>query len=346
MNQGDNRQADIVEPMTTSYVSESASPHRVDRPARLSGAMIVNPYSSGMTSKREREIVLTLREHMDLEVRRTERGGHAPKLAQELIESGHLDVLIACGGDGTANEVLNGMDLSDGSASSRPRFAILPAGGTNVLARSVGLPNHPIKATRALAKSIVDGTRRRINLAVVDERVFMFAAGVGLDAEVVKRIEQRRSGRRPSDAAHVAAILGIYATSRWVLEDRMTITVDGHSDPIRSAMVLVGNTTPMTYMGRTPLHFMPDCTLEGGLDLVAPHRVNALFAIRNAAQAMGVGRKKERLVKGTALQRFHDVSGFTIECDEPQPVQVDGEFIGDRTHIRFGLLRDAIDLVA
>ncbi len=343
--------------MTTSSVQDTSA--STDAPAatpdgertaiepgrRMRAAMVVNPYSSGMTSRRERAIVSKLRESMDVDVRRTERGGHAPHIARELVEAGELDVIIACGGDGTANEVLNGMSLGDGTAAERPAFAILPAGGTNVLARSVGLPNHPLRAVSRLAESIVGLRTRRINLATVDERVFMFAAGVGLDAEVVKRMEQRRSGRRPSDMAHLATIVGIYATSRWAIGDRMTVQVDGETEELRSALVLVGNTTPMTYMGRVPLHFMPDCTLEGGLDFVAPHRVNALFAIRNAAQAMGMGRSSELLASADKLQRHHDVRGLTITCDEPQPVQVDGEFIGDRTHIRFGLLEQSIDLV-
>ena len=339
--------------MTTSSVQDTdaatsepaGETSRAPEGRRPRAAMIVNPYSSGMTSRREREIVSRLRESMDVDVRRTERGGHAPHIARELVEAGELDVVIACGGDGTANEVLNGMSLGDHTAAERPAFAIVPAGGTNVLARSLGMPNHPVRAAHGLVDAIIGLRTRRINLATVDERVFMFAAGVGLDAEVVKRMEQRRSGRRPSDMAHLATVVGIYATSRWAIGDRMTITVDDTGEELRSALALVGNTTPMTYMGRVPLHFMPDCELEAGLDFIAPHRVNALFAIRNAAQAMGMGRGKQRLASDDKLQRHHDVRGLTITCDEPQPVQVDGEFIGDRTHIRFGLLEQAIDLV-
>lgn len=307
--------------------------------------MIVNPYSSGITSRREREVVAELRRHMDLEVRRTERGGHAPKLARDLMEAHELDVVIACGGDGTANEVLNGMALGMDTADSRPAFAIVPAGGTNVLARAIGYPNHPVRASARLAEAIVERRTKRINLATVDERVFMFAAGVGLDAEVVKRMEQRRSGRRPSDLAHLLAGFGVFATSRFALADQMTVTIDGEVEQQRSAMVFVGNTTPMTYMGRMPVHFMPDARLEGKLEVMAPRRVSALFAVRNVVQAMGVGRARQLLASEVKLQRHHDVSGLTIECDEPQPVQVDGEFIGDRTHIRFGLLERTVDLV-
>lgn len=343
--------------MTTEHMQERADAAAGDddaepRPVtpreggRLRGAMIVNPYSSGMTAKRERAIVHALREHIDLDVRRTERGGHAPKLAQELLEAGPLDVLVSCGGDGTANEILNGMSLGTDTAEERPVFAIVPAGGTNVLARSLGYPNHPVRATAQLIEAILERRSRTVNLATVDERLFTFSAGVGLDGELVKRMEQRRSGRRPSDVAHVASLIGIFATSRFALDETMTVTVDDTGEQLRAALVFVGNSTPMTYMGRMPVHFMPDCTLEGGLDFMAPTRANALFALRNSAQAMGVGRSRRLLLSAERTNLRHDVRGFTIECDEPQPVQVDGEYIGDRTHIRFGLLERAVRIVA
>lgn len=326
-------------------VEEQPSPHTAQPAGRIRAAMIVNPYASGMTAARERAIVHELRQHMDLELRRTERGGHAPKLAEELMEASELDVMISCGGDGTANEVLNGMGLAHDTADDRPAFAIIPAGGTNVLARSIGYPNHPVRATSRLAQAIVERRARTINLATVDERMFMFSAGVGLDGEVIKRIEQRRRGRRPSDTAHLAVTVGYFATHRFALADRMTLKVDGSDEEHRAALVLVGNTTPMTYLGRMPVHFMPECTLEGGLDVMAPRRANALFAILNATQALGVGRSRRRLVREEKMNLHHDVRGVTIECDEPVPVQVDGEYIGDRTHIRFGLLERAIRLV-
>lgn len=327
--------------------AEQPRPVTPPRSGRVRAAMIVNPYSSGMTARRERSIVLALRERMDLEVHRTERSGHAPLIAQDLMASGNgPDVIISCGGDGTANEVLNGMSLGTDTADARPAFAIIPGGGTNVLARSLGFPNHPVRATSRLADAIVERRHRAINLATVDERLFMFAAGVGLDAEVVKRMEARRSGRRPSDSAHLASIIGIYAQSRFALEERMTVRVDDTGEELRAALLLVGNTTPMTYIGRLPLHFMPDCSLETGLDLLAPKRANALFAMRNAAQAMGMGRSKQRLVHPDKSQLRHDVSAITVTCDDPQPVQVDGEYIGDRTDIRFGQLRRAVNLVS
>ncbi|MCW2956183.1 MAG: diacylglycerol kinase [Thermoleophilia bacterium] len=312
---------------------------------RIRGLLIVNPYSSGMTAKRERAIVTSLRTRMDVEVRRTERPGHAPRLVADAMVPGELDVVIACGGDGTANEVLNGMSLGNGTASERPAFAVIPAGGTNVLARSIGLPNHPVRATAVLADALLERRARTINLGMVDERIFMFSAGVGLDAEIVKRMDQRRSGRRPSDLAHLASIVGVYASSRFALTDAMDIRVQGEDESLRAAMVIVGNTTPWTYVGRLALHLTPDCTLDEGLDFIAPARSTASHAMRTAAQALGVGRAKRRLVPDTTSQLRHDVDAFTVTCDEPQPVQADGEYLGDRNHIEFRLLRDAVRLI-
>ncbi|MCZ4496827.1 MAG: diacylglycerol kinase [Thermoleophilia bacterium] len=329
--------------MTTKARPITPPPVRAEQ--RVRGLLVINPYSSGMTSRREVSIVSALRERMDLEVRRTERPGHAPRIVEEFRSPDDIDVIIACGGDGTANEVLNGMSLANGTAQERPAFAIIPAGGTNVLARSVGMRNHPVRAIEQLADAIVERRATSINLGTVDERIFMFSAGVGLDAEVVKRMSQRRTGRRPSDLSHLVSILGLYASQRFALGDVMTIDVDGDEEEFRAAMLLVGNTTPWTYVGRIPMHFTPDCTLQDGLDFIAPAHANAAYAMRNAAQAMGVGRRTRMLVDDERARLHHDVDHFTVTCDEPLAVQADGEYLGDLTHIEFGLLRDTVRFV-
>ncbi|MBC7644313.1 MAG: hypothetical protein H7123_04245 [Thermoleophilia bacterium] len=306
-------------------------------------ALIVNPYSSGMTGKREREIVLELRQHADVELLRTERPGHASDLAKTAMFEG-VDVIIACGGDGTGNEVLSGVELDNESAERLPAFALIPAGGTNVLCRSLELPNHPIAAVRKLAPALADlsGRTRIINLGRVDERIFMFSAGVGFDGEVVKRIDAKRRGRRPSDFSHLVTIVGMFASERWAYKDSMTLTIPESNEELRASLLMVGNTSPMSYVGRMALNFMPECTLEGGLDFLAPTRTTAYAAIRNSARAMGMGRKgRER----AEMQPHHDIDSFTVVCDEAQPVQVDGEYLGDRTHIQFSLVRNCIKLV-
>lgn len=336
--------------MTTDIRDQGSTEPRTARAEddlhrRPRAALIVNPYSSGITSARERAIVRGLREHMDLEVRRTERGGHAPKIARELVDNGNLDVLIACGGDGTGNEVLNGMDLADATAETRPAFAVLPAGGTNVLARSIGMPNHPVRAISQLAEAIVARRTRTINLGTVDERVWMFASGIGIDAEMIRHADEHRKGRRPSDISHIVAGIGTFARSRWALKERMSLRVDGGDEELRAAMLLVGNTTPLTYLGKIGVHMMPECMLDKGLDFVAPDRANLAFTARFGAQSLGMGRTKSRLASEQRMRLHHDVRSIVVTCDEPEPVQADGEYLGERTHITYGLLEHAVRLV-
>lgn len=304
-------------------------------------ALVVNPYSSGMTSRREREIVALLREHMTVDVLRTERPGHAPELVRHACDNA-VDVIIACGGDGTANEVLNGMPLAAGTASSAPAFALIPAGGTNVFCRSLGLPNQPVQAARILARLLSQGRPRTINLGQLDERIFLFAAGIGMDGEMVKRIEMRRKGRRPSDLAHAATVVGMFASERFAIGDRMTVRIDDSGEELRSCLVMCGNTTPMTYIGRLAINFLPDCSLDTGLDFIAPTSQNARQAIASGMRALGMFKLND--AARSRLGLHHDVSSFTIECDEPQACQTDGEYIGDRTHITLRSLPEAVQL--
>lgn len=324
---------------TLTAADRSADP--TDR--RTTAALIVNPYSSGMTAKREREIVQLLSEHSDVELLRTERPAHASELAADAVTAG-VDVVIACGGDGTGNEVLSGMSLEHDSAGRRPAFALIPAGGTNVLCRSLGMPNNPIAATRQLAPALahVADRSRSINLGQLDERIFMFSAGIGFDGEVVKRIDAKRKGRRPSDLAHVVTMVGMFASQRWVYRDGITITVPETGEELRVCLVMIGNTSPMSYAGRIPLNFMPDCSLETGLDFVAPTKQNAVAAIRNGMRAMGLGKAP---TKRPELQLHHDLAEFTVVCDEPQPIQVDGEYLGERTHIQLTSLRNCVRII-
>lgn len=309
-------------------------------PQRLRASLIVNPYSSGLTSRREVEIVRILREACNLDVMRTERPGHAIELAREACEEG-VDVVVACGGDGTGNEVVNGMTLSAHGAGHAPRFALVPAGGTNVLCRAVGLPNNPITAAGRITEALRADRSHVINLGVVDERRFLFACGVGMDGEMVRRVDARRTGRRPSDLAHVSTLVGIFASERFRLTDRMTIHIDDTGEELRGCLLMCGNTTPTTYLGRIGMHFMPDCRLETGLDFVAPRQQNALAAIRNSARSIRTTRRSTI----SSEQLRHDLRAFSVECDEPQPCQVDGEYIGDRTHLRFELLERCLRLV-
>ena len=151
------------------------------------------------------------------EVLRTERGGHATELVASASDA---DRIYVFSGDGGFNEALNGSD-------GRIPLGFLPGGGTSVLPRALGLPRDPVEAARRLAA----GRTRRISLGRANGRRFGFAAGVGLDAELVRRMDARgrdENGRRPGDLVFAWTAVKTLAESRLrfepVLADRGTRT--------------------------------------------------------------------------------------------------------------------------
>src|SRR3954452_4767608 len=157
--------------------------------------VVVNPRATAM-SPRERDVLAhALGSETDLEVAETENRGHAAALACRAMRNG-TDVVVALGGDGTVNEVINGL-LTDGVHDAVPARGVVPAGSTNVFVRALGLPNDPIEATGALLEGVRTGTRRAVSLGLADDRYFCFAAGLGVDAQIVHGVERKRSeGKR------------------------------------------------------------------------------------------------------------------------------------------------------
>ena len=212
--------------------------------------LIVNPFASAGTEARVRAVERELGRAASVRTLFTERPGHGTKLAAEVAEK---DALVAFSGDGGFNEVLNG--VQDGIP-----LGFLPGGGTSVLPRALGLPRDPAAAARRVAEALEQGRRRRISLGRVNGRRFGFSAGIGLDAELVRRVDalgRRDDGRRPGDAAYLGAALRFVAGRRGRFEPALEVRGLG-----RAAFALVANTDPYTYAGRVPVHVAPEATFE------------------------------------------------------------------------------------
>jgi len=287
----------------------------------MATTLIVNPYASRVTEELTAEVARAVRADGVL---RTERAGHATELAAS-VEGGTIVVLS---GDGGFNEVLNGV---------RPgvRVGFVPGGGTSVLPRALGVPREPVTAAHALAA----GRTRRISLGRANGRRFGFSAGVGLDAELVRRMEARgrdASGKRPGDAAFVATAARLLAERRARFDAEVDVV--GHG---RAAFVLVANADPYTYAGPLPLHATPSATWEGGLDAIGPVRVRARSLPRFLAYAL-TGRGLDR---ARDLVRIHDADRLELLCDRPLPLQVDGEDVGDVTDVVLECERAAVEVL-
>src|SRR6478609_6045313 len=138
---------------------------------------------------------------MSLRIVQTQARGHAMELAAHAATEG-LDIVIALGGDGTVNEVVNGLlgDMSRPDPLAVPALGIVPGGNANVMSRSLGIPVDPVEATGALMAAVAQNRTRQVGLGRANGRWFTFAAGLGLDAEVVAAVERARSSGRSASS--------------------------------------------------------------------------------------------------------------------------------------------------
>src|SRR5262245_7385529 len=147
-------------------------------------ALIFNPAARGMQAQGGRRVeqVLSVLAAEGLKVQATPTAGpgDATRLARDAVTS-HCDVLIACGGDGTINEVIGGM------AGSDVPLLVIPGGTSNVLARELGLPRELSACVALLRKGVI----RRVSLGRAGERFFILMAGIGVDAGVVAASSSR-----------------------------------------------------------------------------------------------------------------------------------------------------------
>jgi len=292
-------------------------------PAMARALLIVNPRATRVTPESAEAVQRELAGAAELEVVWTERAGHATELARET----DADAVVVFSGDGGFNEVLNGV----GAAIP---VGFVPGGGSSVLPRALGFPRDPQAAARLLADSLRSGSTRRIGVGRVGGRRFGFAAGLGFPAEVVRRVDElgRRNGRRPPDRTFALTVARSLAARRGRLDPALEI--DGE----QAAFALVANGDPYTYLARLPLRFAPEARFEGGLDLVAPRRVRARSLPRLTAAAV-LGRKAPGV-----LYR-HDADRIEIRSASPQPLQVDGEDLGDVEEAVFESEREAVTVL-
>jgi diacylglycerol kinase family enzyme len=291
--------------------------------------LIVNPYSTQVTGYRITRVEEALRERVEVQTEFTRHPGHATELAAEAAAD-DVDAILVFSGDGTYNEALNGAD------GALP-FGFLPGGGTSVLPRALGLPRDPVKAAEAIAAALAEERYRRISLGAVNGRRFSFSAGLGFDAEAVRRLDELgrdAAGRRPGDVAFARTVakMVLQRRGRW----RPSLEIEGHG---RAAFVLVANGDPYSFAGSIPLRVTPNARFEDGLAFAAPREVRVRDIPRLAtAITRGTGYGEQVLI---AL----DLDRIEVRCDRPLPLQADGEDLGDVEHAVFEARRDAVSVL-
>ncbi len=300
---------------------------------------------------------------VDLDVQRTKYRGHA----RELAAAARGDLIIVLGGDGSINEVVNGVMSRDGagparegpdgagpgrdgagpgrdgSYGGRPLIAVIPGGGANVLARALGLPVDAAAAIRRVREVIAAGRYRTIGLGLAGDRYFTFSAGLGMDAETVREVERlRAAGRRESTPLFLRTMMRqYYSTDRR----RPALTLERGGQPPISGLFLtiITNRSPWTYFRDRPLLPVPNPDFNSGLDVLALRRIRMTTIFNAVGQMLYI---RSRPPRGRDMLSVLGSESLTVRSARPIAFQVDGEYLGETKAVKFQFVPQALRVVA
>jgi diacylglycerol kinase family enzyme len=300
--------------------------------------IIVNPYATTVSDRLRHLVVYALQGRFEVDAVDTEAQGHATEICREAAHEGY-DVVVAFGGDGTVNEAANGL-----IGSSTP-LTCLPGGSANVFGKMLGIPGDLVDATEHLLGIADDWRPRKVDVGVVNNRLFTFSSGLGLDASVVKQVDSN---------PHLKARLGAYYftwaavstfTRRYLLKPpHLVVRADGHEH--RGVTAVIQNGSPFTYFQNRPIEIAEDASLDSGtLSACVLHRASPIDMPFIAFRAFS---------RRARVARHHQITGFSgftelfVETSDgqPLPLQVDGDYLGDVTEAHYSIRPQALTVVA
>ncbi len=311
----------------------------------MRAVLIVNPNATSTTPAGRDLLAHALESRTRLSVVHTDHRGHAIEIAGDAARRG-VDVLIVHGGDGTVNEVVNGIMGELGPSNGGPAVGVVPGGSANVFARALGISPDPLEATNQLVDLLSEFRRtrtwRRIGLMDCKERWAVFTAGMGVDGDVVAAVEEQRAkGRKVTASRYIrVAIREVLASARE--EPTLTLHLPDR-DPVTGVhFAFVSNSSPWTYANARPVWTNPDTTFETGLGVFATTSMNVWANLGLVRQMLS---RNPRL-KAKHLVRDDDLPWLKVTSDRPVACQIDGDFIGPRERMEFVAVPDALGVVA
>jgi diacylglycerol kinase family enzyme len=308
------------------------------RPARAKRMLVlVNPHATTMSERLRHLVVAALEGRYEVDSVATQRRGHAIELCREAAGEGY-DVVVAFGGDGTANEAANGL------AGSGTPLTCLPGGATNVYCRMLGIPLDVVDATEHLLALADRWAPTAVDLGRVNDRWFTFAAGAGLDASVVERVDRHpalkaRFGPWFFAESAIATFLSRYVGDPLHLE----VALEGRT--LRGVSVFVQNGPAYTYFNARPIVL----AAEGGLTSsslagAVLERANPVDLPTIAFRALSPSAP---LAGHARVRAFADARALHVRSADgrPVPFQVDGDHLGEADALRFGVTPGALRVV-
>jgi diacylglycerol kinase family enzyme len=268
----------------------------------------------------------------------TARKGHAIELCREASSKGY-DVVVAFGGDGTVNECANGLIGTDTA------LTCLPGGSNNVVAKLLGIPTDVVDATEHLLHLADAWEPRTVDLGIVNGRYFTFAAGMGLDASVVERVDSNpRLKAKFGPFYFVESAIATFLTRYVRNPPRLAIEVDGRT--VEGVSLFIQNAENYTYFNDRAVPLVEGARFDSGclagvvLTRARPYDVPTVTfrALSGAARIAEHKRIDAFGAFGEAVARSLD--------DRPIPIQVDGDHIDDVTEARFSIAAGALRVIA
>jgi diacylglycerol kinase family enzyme len=306
--------------------------------------LIVNPYATTVSSRLKNLVVYALQGRFDVETVDTEAQNHATEIGREVRDHGY-DLVVAFGGDGTLNEVANGLAGTDVPVS------VLPGGSTNVVCRTLGIPNDVVDATEHLLALLDEWAPRKIDLGRADGRRFVFSCGMGIDATVVKRVDAHpRLKSRAGPYYYTWSAISAFYRQYMVKPVRLRVEVDGKTS--EGITALAQNSDPFTYFADSPIRVCEGVAFDdGALSLAVLRRARQRDMPTLIPRLFSEGRPAAR---HRQIDHFEGVTAATIRSvsetkdgiARPFPVQVDGDYIGERTHVDLTVEPGALTVVA
>ncbi|MDX1659021.1 MAG: diacylglycerol kinase family lipid kinase [Nitriliruptorales bacterium] len=299
--------------------------------------LVFNPNATTTDDDLREVIASALASQVELEVQATKQRGHATHVAAGAVHEG-VDAVFVLGGDGTANEVIQAL------AGTEARLGVIPGGGTNVLARALGLPNDAVRATTTLLDHLRNDKIRRISLGRAAGRYFAFNAGFGFDAAVVRLVEQRtRMKRTLRQAAFVWCALEEWARGPDRTAPIVSVTPHGGTTDGPFTLATVANADPYTFLGSRPLHVTPGASFDRGLDVVGIREVGTATLLRIVGHVFG---RRGAHLEHPAIAHWQDLPSLELTAAEPQPLMVDGDYAGEHTTVRVDSAPNALTVLA
>jgi diacylglycerol kinase family enzyme len=311
----------------------------LERPAEAKRMLIiVNPHAATMSDRLKHLVVYALQGRYEVHAVDTQRKGHAIELCREAAGEGY-DVVVAFGGDGTVNEAANGL------AGTRTPLTCLPGGSNNVYCKILGIPADVVDATEHLLAMADRWEPRAADLGLVGGRRFTFAAGIGLDASVVERVDRHPHLKARFEAWYFTAATVQTFLRRYVVSPPR-LEVRAGDRTLSGVSAFVQNAAPYTYFKNRPVNLVEGATLRSGdlagvvLTRASPIDVPTIMFRALSRQVRIPGHRRIETFAGVDAVSVRSLDG------RPVPYQVDGDHIGDADEVTFTVEPGALQVVA